>query len=366
MDHPPNHPGMNEPAALAGVDAEDALAGTVTSLSVDALERLAHHPLDSIEQEYPHHGGAVDGPEDTVRPREDHPVFFGCYDWHSAVHSHWALVRQLRLFEDHPDEAAITERIDARLTPENVAGEVAYFEEHPSFEQPYGWAWLLRLAAELHRWDDPRAASWGDALAPLEQEIRDLTAEEFLTQSRPFRVGTHGNSAFALSAVLDYAETVGDDELAADAAETARRFYADDVDAPVAYEPLGWDFLSPTLTEANLLQRVLGEEAYAEWLDGFLPDLTAPRNEEFLDPVDSGVDGESGLALHLVGLNLAKAWGLAEAAAAVDGTTADLLTASAERHFDAGLDGAFTDDYAGAHWLSSFVLYALTRNVDGV
>ena len=129
---------MNAPDALATVDAENALAGTVTGLGADALERLAHHPLDSIEQEYPHHGGAVDGPEDTVRPREEHPVFFGCYDWHSAVHSHWALIRQLRLFEDHPDEESITERIDARLTTENVAGEVAYFEENPGFEQPYG------------------------------------------------------------------------------------------------------------------------------------------------------------------------------------------------------------------------------------
>ncbi|MFW5947970.1 MAG: DUF2891 domain-containing protein [Halolamina sp.] len=356
---------MEMPDTLPDLAGEDALAGTVTDLHSDALRRLAHHPLDAIEQEYPHHGGAVDGPDDTVQPCEDHPVFFGCYDWHSAVHSHWALIRQLRLFDDHPDEAAITDSVDARLTPENVDGEVTYFVENPGFEQPYGWAWLLRLAAELHRWDDPRADRWADALAPLAGRIRELTVAEFLTQSRPFRVGTHANSAFALTAVLDYAETVGDDDLAADAEETARRFYLADVDAPVAYEPLGWDFLSPTLTEATLLRRVLPAAEYDDWLDGFLPDLTEPRNEDFLDPVDEDADGESGLALHLVGLNLAKAWGLADIAEAVDRGTADLLEASAARHLDAGLDGAFTDDYAGAHWLSSFVLYALTRNVDG-
>ncbi|WP_049980055.1 DUF2891 domain-containing protein [Halolamina rubra] len=354
---------METPDALA-IDADRALAGTVTSLDDDALRRLAHHPLEAIEQAYPHHGGAVDGPDDTVRPRENHPVFFGCYDWHSAVHSHWALIRQLRLFDDHPDEAAIVDSVDARLTPENVDGEVTYFVDNPGFEQPYGWAWLLRLAAELHRWDDPRADRWAEVLAPLEQWIRDRTSEAFLTQSRPFRVGTHGNSAFALSAVLEYASTVGDEDLREEAAGTARRFYVDDVDAPVAYEPLGWDFLSPTLAEANLMQRVLAEGEYAEWLDGFLPDLTDSRNEAFLDPVDAGADGDGGVALHLVGLNLAKAWGLDEVAAAVDGETADLLNASAERHLDAGLDGAFTDDYAGSHWLSSFVLYALTRNVD--
>lgn len=349
---------------LSDVDRADALAGTVSSLGDDALQRLTHHPLDSVGQEYPHHSGAIDGPTDTVHPREDHPVFFGCYDWHSAVHSHWALIRQLRLFEAHPAENAITGSINARLTPENVEEEVAYFEENPSFEQPYGWAWLLRLATEVHRWDDPRAARWSDTLAPLVAQIRDLTATEFLTQSRPFRVGTHGNSAFALSGVLDYAATVGDDELAADAAETARRFYIDDVDAPVAYEPLGWDFLSPTLTETNLMQRVLDDGEYADWVDAFLPDLTVPQNREFLAPVDADADGDGGRALHLIGLNLANAWGLAETADTVDGEMAALLEASAERHLDAGLDAAFTDDYAGAHWLSSFVLYALTRNVD--
>ncbi|MBP1985750.1 DUF2891 domain-containing protein [Halolamina salifodinae] len=355
---------METPDALAVVDATDALAGTVTSLDNDALRRLARHPLESVGQEYPHHAGAVGGPEETVRPREDHPVFYGCYDWHSAVHSHWALIRQLRLFDDHPNEAAIVDGIDARLTPENVEGEVDYFDKHPTFEQPYGWAWLLRLAAELHRWDDPRAARWGDALAPLEARIVDLVESEFLTQSRPFRVGTHGNSAFALSAVVDYARAIGDDALAADAASTAERFYDDDVNAPVAYEPLGWDFLSPTLTEANLMRRALAPAAFGDWLDDFLPDLTAPRNEGFLAPVDAGADGDGGLALHLVGLNLAKGWGLAEVAEAVDGNRADRLAAGAERHLEAGLDGAFTDDYAGSHWLSSFVLYALTRNVD--
>ena len=355
---------MEIPDELAAVDPADALAGTVTSLDDDALRRLARHPLESVGREYPHHAGAVDGPEETVRPREDHPVFYGCYDWHSAVHSHWALIRQLRLFDDHPDEAAIVDGIDARLTPEHVAGEVDYFAENPTFERPYGWAWLLRLAAELRRWDDPRAAHWRDALAPLEQRIRDLTERELLTQSRPFRVGTHGNSAFALSAVVDYARAVDDDGLAADAARTAERFYADDVDAPVAYEPLGWDFLSPTLTEANLMRRALAPAAFDDWHDGFLPDLTASQHEAFLMPVDAGADGDGGLALHLVGLNLAKAWGLAEVAEAVDGDRADRLAAGAERHFEAGLDGAFTDDYAGSHWLSSFALYALTRNVD--
>ena len=350
---------------LDPVSPERALAGRADWFVDETWERLADHPLESVDTEYPHHGGAVEGPDDTVHPKADHPVFFGCYDWHSAVHSHWSLVRQLRLAERHPREDEITESIDARLTPENVAEEVTYFEEHPGFEQPYGWAWLLRLAAELHHWDDPRAGRWGDALAPLEDCLVDLTASEFLPQERPFRVGTHGNSTFALSAVLDYARVVGDDGLAESAKSTARRFYAEDEDAPVAYEPLGWDFLSPTLAEANLMRRVLDEAGFTSWAEGFLPAPGDLRASGFLEPVDVA-DDEDGIALHLVGLNVAKAWGLAALADALTGDRATAFVAAAVDHLEAGVGMAFTDAYAGSHWLSSFVLYLLTRTEAGI
>jgi hypothetical protein len=346
-------------------DPETALAGRADWFTDSTWERLAEHPLDGLDTAYPHHGGPIDGPEDTVRPREDHPVFFGCYDWHSAVHSHWSLVRQLRLADGHPLESAVTDRIDGRLTAQNIEGELAYFEDNPGFEKPYGWGWLLRLAAELRLWDDPRADRWGDALAPLEAHIADAVAEQFLTDERPFRVGTHHNSAFSLSAVLDYARVVGDDGLAASTARTAREFYVGDEDAPVAYEPLGWDFLSPTLAEANLMRRVLDAEAFADWADGFLPAPAELRASGFLDPVEVAAD-EDGIALHLVGLNVSKAWGLAALSEVLDGERATLFSESAENHLAAGVGMAFTDDYAGSHWLSSYVLYLLTRAEGGI
>ncbi|MFB6221126.1 MAG: DUF2891 domain-containing protein [Halolamina sp.] len=364
---------------LDATDPETAVAGTADWFTDDVLTRLATHPLESVETEYPHVAGAVESLEDTHRPADAHPVFYGCFDWHSAVHSHWSLVRQLRLadehprLDDHPRGDEITESIDGRLTPENVADEVAYFDEHESFEKPYGWGWLLRLAAELHLWDDPRAGSWGDTLAPLEERIVELVGTEFLTQSRPFRVGTHANSAFALSCVLDYARVVGNDDLATDTEKTARRFYLGDEDAPVAYEPYGWDFLSPTLTEANLLRRTLEDDEFADWATAFLPDVTAAATQEFLDPVAVRKDSEEGIELHLVGLHVSKAWGLA--AMAETFATNDAIDApeqvrayeqSAARHLTAGVEMAFTDEYAGSHWLSSFVLYLLTRNEAGI
>jgi len=354
---------------LAPTDPETALAGRADWFTDETFDRLTEHPLEALETEYPHHARPVEGPEDTFQPSEQHPVFYGCYDWHSAVHSHWSLVRQLRLADEHPESEAITESIDSRLTSENVATEVEVFEASKSFEKPYGWGWLLRLAAELQLWDDPRANRWIETLAPLETRIVELVESEFLPQSRPFRVGTHGNSAFALGCVLDYARVVENDDLAVATEETAQLFYADDEDAPVAYEPLGWDFFSPTLTEGTLMARVL-EEEFEAWLDDFLPDVAALREAGFLDPVDVGADSGEGIELHLVGLNVSKAWGLASLADAVGDHGNDELqhvfASAAERHLDAGVSMAFTDDYAGSHWLSSFVLFLLTRNEGGI
>ncbi len=125
---------------LADTDMDAVLSGRSDWGGRELAEVLSHHPLDSIETEFPHAIFSVDSPDGFARPAEQHPVFYGCFDWHSSVHSHWALVRQLRLFDDHPVEDEIVASIDARLTVENVEREVEYFEENESFEKPYGWA----------------------------------------------------------------------------------------------------------------------------------------------------------------------------------------------------------------------------------
>lgn len=353
--------------AFDDVGTEAILSGDADWLTDEVADTLAAHPLDCVETEFPHARWSVESADETVRPSEDHPVFYGCFDWHSTVHSHWSLIRQRRLVDGHPRESAIVESLRRRVTPSNVDQEVEYFEKHESFEKPYGWAWLLRLAAELHLWDDDRAGEWRTLLEPLESRIVDLVATEFLPQDRPFRVGTHGNSAFALQAVLDYARVTDDESLAADASATARRFFADDEDAPVAYEPFGWDFLSPSLAEADLMRRVLDRPEFAAWLDGFLPDVTASPHESILRPVEVDANPDEDVALHLVGLNLSKAWSFAGIADSLpDHPRRDAFERAARRHVEDSIDLAFTDEYAGSHWLSTFVLYLGTRNAGGI
>jgi hypothetical protein len=350
-----------------GVDAETLLTGTSDWLTADVAETLTEQPLECVETEFPHVVYSVESSDPTIQPSEDHPVFYGCFDWHSAVHSHWNLIRQLRLLEDHPNEAEIVDSIDRRFTPDNVAEEVGYLDENPTFEKPYGWAWVLRLAAELSLWDCDRADNWRDVLQPLEDTIVSLVESEFLTQDRPFRVGTHNNSAFALTAVLDYARVVSNDTLEATTLDTSNELFGDDTDAPLEYEPIGWDFLSPSLAEADLMRRVLGRVEFAEWIDAFLPDVTESPYDSILHPVEVDTDTDEDIALHLVGLNLSRAWCLAGIADSLpDHRFVDSFEEGARRHIEYSLDQAFTEKYAGTHWLSSFVLYLTTRKAGGI
>src|SRR6188474_543784 len=54
--------------------------------------------IGAVQQEYPNQmQHMMTGPEDRPRPHEAHPAFYGCFDWHSSVEMHWALIRLLRL-----------------------------------------------------------------------------------------------------------------------------------------------------------------------------------------------------------------------------------------------------------------------------
>ena len=139
-------------------------------LSPTQASRFADIALANVVREYP---GKPDhtlgGDTDLQPPRTLHPAFYGSYDWHSCVHMHWLLVRVRRLHPALPQRAAIDAILDRHLAPSNVAAECEYLArpEAATFERPYGWTWLLKLADELARSDDERARRWSEALAPL-------------------------------------------------------------------------------------------------------------------------------------------------------------------------------------------------------
>ena len=221
------------------------------------------------------------------RPKALHPAFFGCYDWHSSVHGHWMLVRLLRLFPDLPKRSEIRAILGAHFTAENLKAESDYFsrKESKSFERPYGWAWLLKLAEELHGWDDPDAKVWANNFQPLADVIVARYLEFFPKQTYPIRTGVHPNTAFGLAFAHDYARAVEDKRLLALVEERARSYFGADVDVPAGWEPGGADFFSPSLTEADLMRRMLPAAEFRAWFDRFLPGASmASRNHCSLPP----------------------------------------------------------------------------------
>ena len=321
--------------------------------------------LDCAEREYPNKiAHTMQSDADQGTPASLHPAFYGCFDWHSSVHGHWLLARFARLHPDHELAPEARRVLAAHLQPGRIAGEVAYLgaEGRASWERPYGLAWLLQLATELHEWPDPDARRWSSALQPLTDACVARLADWLPKLTYPIRTGEHSQTAFAFGLVLDHARAVGDADLAALVETTARRLFLADRGARLAFEPSGQDFLSPVLAEADLMRRVLPPAGYAAWLAAFLPEIPRHPDPGWL-PVAVVSDRADGKLAHLDGLNLSRAWmlsGMASGLPASDQRRAALVEAAA-RHAAAGVAACTGAHYAGGHWLGSFAMYLVSE-----
>ena len=315
------------------------------------FDRLVRLALDCVGREYPNHiSHLLESDAHALPPRRLTPAFFGCFDWHSAVHSHWLLARMCRLDPDAQFASEARAALARTLTPGNLAVELVYVRTRPAFERPYGMAWLLQLVAELHDWDDADARVWRESLRPLEDHAAAVFENWLPKLGHPVRSGTHDQTAFSLGLVHDWARITARPRVRSLVERRSHAFYADDRDAPLAYEPSGHDFLSPSLAEADLMRRVLPGDQFRDWFAGFLGSFE-------LHPVVVG-DVNDGHLVHLAGLNLSRAWMLEGIASVVP---AESLRAVATRHRTAGLAAFDTLTYAGSHWLATFAAYLTTR-----
>lgn len=348
----------------AGLASAPVRADLAPGMDLAQASRFATLALAGLDREYPNKPGEVlTGPADLKTPRELHPAFYGHYDWHSSVHAHWMLVRLLRLFPQLDGAAAIRERLDDHLQADTLQAETAYFDtrENRSFERMYGWAWALRLAQELHRFDDPQARKWAAAIVPLEQKLVGLTRDYLPRLSYPIRTGVHPDTAFAMAQMIDYARATGDTAFEAQLLQRARDYYAGDRDYPSGFEPSGQDFFSAGLNVADLMRRVLSPKEFSAWLNRFQPGLRRARLGGWAEPAVVS-DLEDPQIVHLVGLNLSRAWTLQGVASALEPRDRRRrhLEAAMQAHADAGLGQVFSGSYEGEHWLASFAVYYFT------
>lgn len=353
---------MNIKSANAQETPLPQLGGKLTDAQVSAFADLA---LQGMDQEYPNKPSNVMVDDSSVQsPREMHPAFYGCFDWHSSIHGHWMLVRLLRLYPEHPRVAEIRAKLDQHLSADNLKKEAEYFslKQNRSFERMYGWAWAFRLIAELHGWNDVQGNQWKENLKPLEAILVQRVMDYLPKLTYPIRTGVHPDSAFALGQTLDYAKAVGNKTLEQLILDRSRAYYLGDVDYPANYEPSGEDFFSAGLNEADLMRRVLPPAEYSEWLTRFMPEIGVANDYPLLQPVEVS-DVTDGKIVHLAGLDLSRAWCLQGIASALseNDPRRSILIESANAHAQVGFRYVFSGHYEGEHWLATFAVYSLTQ-----
>ena len=332
-------------------------------LNLNQAQRLINLPMNCVDLEYPNKlGQTIGSQEDLKSPKELHPAFYGCFDWHSSVHGHWLMVTLLKRFPKIKQEQEIRNKLNQQLTKENIQKEVAYFSRKyaGSFERTYGWVWLLKLQYALSTFEDKEAKVWAKNLQPLSDLIVDKYMDFLPKLNYPIRTGTHSNTAFGLTFAYDYALLTANQKLQNLIMKRAKDFYLNDKKSPIAYEPSGYDFLSPTLETMDLMRRILSKVDFYNWVKKYLPQILS---KDFKLEVGKVSDRTDGHLVHLDGVNFSRAWclyGLAH-----HDVRFKHLIPLADKHLAHSLPSVVDGDYMGEHWLASFALQALIEKESG-
>lgn len=347
---------------FAAISFQCLSAQTLPVLTDQMALKLSEKPVHCINQEYPNKTAHIINSEKEVplSPKDLHPSFYGCFDWHSSVHGHWMLVRLLKTKPHLANAQEIEKILEESFKPEKMQSEAEYFSKFPlttTFERTYGWAWLLKLDEELYTWDDPRAKRWHKSLKPLNEEILQLWEKYLPKQTYPNRTGVHPNTAFALAFAIDWAQATGEKKFENTLKEKARYFYLNDRNTPAYLEPDGSDFFSPSLQIADVMRRVLPQKEFERWLKKFYEKKGLQNIMEI--PVVSDLNDFQ--TVHLVGLSFSRAWCMKGVAKNLSDSNPlkNKFEKGADKFIANALPLLFQGNYGGDHWLASFALYAL-------
>ncbi len=331
-------------------------------LDENTATRLARLPLHCIHTEFPNKTShTADSVTDAVLlPRQLHPSFYGCLDWHSSVHGHWLLIRVLKQFPGIPVKDSIIEVLNNSFQEEKILEEVAYFTRYKTtktFERTYGWAWWLKLDQELNSWNDPLARKWHKIIQPLTKQIVQLWKAFQPKQTYPNRTGVHGNTAFGLVFALDWSREMQDTAFEKAIIAKASKFYLNSMATPAYLEPDGSDFFSPSLEIADLMRRILPNKKFINWLNAFYEPRSIKRITE-MPVVSYRTDYQ---IVHLDGLAISRAWCMRGIAKILPASHPwkRLFEKTSTRFLQQSLPNVTSGNYGGDHWLASFIVYAL-------
>jgi hypothetical protein len=324
--------------------------------------------LNNISREFPSDiWHRMQSPDDLPKPpRQRTPVFYGSFDWHSCVEMHWLLVRLLRTVPDAVPHADIRRVLDQQFTVAGLEAEARFIGDpaNRGRERPYGWGWALQLIAEIQDWDDADARRWAPRFELLGQTLSTNFLQWLPKATYAIRHGVHANSAFGLSRALPYADHLanqGNATLRDALSNKALNWFGADAGYPARWEPSGADFLSPALSEAELMGQLLPSDEFARWLSRFLPDLADGQPIELFAPVTVSDPGDGQIA-HMHGLNASRAWcwrRIAEMLPSSDARVPVALEAM-RMHAAAALPHVIGSDYMVEHWLAAYAVLLMS------
>ncbi|MEP6677051.1 MAG: DUF2891 family protein [Ferruginibacter sp.] len=345
---------------------KDTPDGRMT-LSDAGASYFANLSLTCASQVYPHYYNEhqIKAATDLKTPEKLWPSFYGCFDWHSGVHNHWALVKLLKNYPNIPEAKLIREKLEQSFNAQNILQEVDYLKTHAdeAFEFPYGTSWLLKVADELVNWNDPKGKEWLQHLAPLTNYICSNYMLIWPQIAEATYTGNHYASSLGLSFALDYARSVKNDSLEAVVIKAAKKFYNPVTNFPLAKEPFNYDFMSAGLLITDLMRKIYTTAEYEKWLKAFSPDLFTIAGVKKVLAIEKLTD-HTGFASHFDGFHLNRIWcingmlkSLSPQALAPEVKKA-WITAQRDM-WDYAQESIGKGNYDVDHWLSSFSVFAL-------
>ena len=336
------------------------------TLSEAGASYFAQLSLDCTNKPNPHYFyNVLRQPGDTQTPEDLWPAFYGCYDWHSAVHNHWALIKLLKTYPQIPEAVAIREKLNQSFTEDNINREFLYFQNNKEqyiFEFPYGQGWLLKVAEELKSWNDPDAQRWLENLAPLHKLCAAAAQVIWKDIDEVNLSGSHDAPSLNLSFALDYARAFGDEDLLKVVLKASKKFYGKMTKAPLRAEPFEYDFMSASLLVTDLMRKVYDQETYIKWLKGFAPGLMDATSVA-KDLQIKKTDKHDGYESHWDGYHLNRIWclnGMLQLQTEfLDAETKAIWVKSMNDMWDYAQESIGKGNYDIDHWLSSFSVFAL-------
>lgn len=337
--------------------ADQAMA--LVSLPLSCVDHLQALPEQRVDYLWVH-----DVKPHVLDAYDKNRAFYGCADWHSAVHSVWALVDVAKRFPQIPVASLIKEKLKEHLGKKNIEGEMEFLKSAKRFEIPYGYVWTLKLYAELKTWEDPQAKAWAENMAPLALQVSKKLTEYFDDLVLPVRAGVHPNTANDVNVLLDYTDVTNDAAVRDAAMKAVNRFFPNDRDCPIAYEPTGSDFLSPCLTEARLMSRIMEPQKFIPWVNDFLPPIYSAAFKPVTLPPDVSSmkkDDLQGGKSHLIGLSFSRAEQMLRIANTLppNDPRVPVLRRLSAANAKSGFQGMADAGYSGSHWFATYALLYL-------